>query len=435
MQMNLNAAQMQVQIRGQGRIILRNGVVIQGQQPAERETSTLLSDGPGWIKENASREHILLMQSNWDLSGSTSKVAALIDRATGKAVWDSSLKTEQTSDGSMQAAHLQLFDGGLVLFESRGRTAFTVSNAAAGEDEFAELAAKAAKAPDDAGLRMKLALANYERGAKEKALQDLAEILATAALSETQFAVLYGQLARLRKDFALQHHALFKFKHVDRAPDLKGGTEGWENVPESALSGWSNLYLASEDPNSHAGAKKEIWRGPGDLSATFKGAYDEKNLYLQIAVKDDQHSNDQTAGSQIDFGDAVTLAFDVSLSGGIGYRGECYELAFGMMKNGSSVGARRLEHGRYLRGQTPYKESFRVTRNEADKLTLYQIALPLGYLGLKAEPGVKFGFTFAVQDQDATPSIEKSLCASPGLIGTREPRYFSQGVFETDVKR
>lgn len=152
-------------------------------------------------------------------------------------------------------------------------------------------------------------------------------------------------------------------------------------------------------------------------------------MYIQIAVKDDAHKNEQT-GSSIDFGDSLRLAFDIDMSGGIGYRGKSFELVLGAGKDGKAYGWRRLEHALYLRGLHPIEKDFSVTRKEADKITLYQIALPLSYLELKPEAGKQFGFTFAVQDQDAGIGVDKSVCPSPGLIGAREPRLFSHGVLE-----
>ena len=110
----------------------------------------------------------------------------------------------------------------------------------------------------------------------------------------------------------------------------------------------------------------------------------------------------------------------------MGYRGETFEMTLGLKKNNTAAGWRKHEHGRYLRGSTPL-ENVSVARIEARKLTRYRVALPLEYLGLAADSDKPFGFAFAVHDQDGGTYAEKHLCSSPGLVGTREPRYFSRG--------
>ncbi len=421
-----------VNIVGNGRLIIQNGQVIQMNNNDEGAANFAYgSDGSGgWLRENVAREGIVLMQSNWDISGSSSKVSALIDRATGKSVWDAALKSEQASDGTISPPRIQLFDGGLVLVEGHERKGYVGARAGA-IDDVKDLAAQAAKNPGDADVRVKLATALYDKGEREKALSELTAMLADPKTSDAGFAAAYNQFATLRKDLAAQRHSALSFQRVEKAPDIAGGSAGWEAIPEKTFDGWLDVYLASEDLNSRTAPKKDAWRGPDDLKASFKGAYDDTNLYIQIAVKDDLHKNEQAEGVRIDFGDAVILAFDIDLSGGKGgYRGETFELALGLSKSGKAVGWRRVEHHKFLRGQTPLEKDFAVTRKENEKTTLYQLALPLEYLGLKPEAGKKFGFTFAVQDQDAGTAIDKSVCPSPGLIGTKEPRCFSHGVLE-----
>ncbi len=421
-------------IRGGGRVIIQNGQVLQLDDPFNEGAGNFVNGGDGsggWLRENVAREGIVMMQSVWEVNGAQSKVATEIDRTTGKSVWDAPLKAEGVSDGSGSKIRVQLFDGGLVLFDARGRSGYVVPRGGGSEEEVKDLTALAAKDPADVDVRIKLASAKFEKGEGEKALSDLMLILSDAKTSDAGFAAAYTQFAFLRKVLAAQQHAKLSFQRVDKAPDLAGGAAGWEGVAESNFDGWRDVYLASEDVTARVQPKKDLWRGPDDLKASFKGAYDDARLYIQITVKDDVHKNEQAEGGRIDFGDAVTLAFDIGLSGGVsGYGPETFELALGLAKTGKAAGWRRRENGRYLRGQTPLEKDFSVTRKEGEHVTLYQLALPLEYLGLKPEAGKKFGFTFAVQDQDNGSAIEKSLCSSPGLIGTREPRCFSQGVLE-----
>src|SRR5205085_8950900 len=107
-----------------------------------------------------------------------------------------------------------------------------------------------------------------------------------------------------------------------------------------------------------------------------------------------------------------------------------FELGMCLGKSGAPLGWRWVEHGRYLRGQTPLEKGFLALRKEAEKLTIYQLELPLAYLGLKAEAGQKFGFSFLVNDQDEGAGVEKSIAASPGMLRPPYPGKFAQGVLE-----
>ncbi|HLX62448.1 MAG TPA: tetratricopeptide repeat protein [Planctomycetota bacterium] len=421
-------------IQGGGRMIVRRaggGVMIMNGGDVEDGAANFAygtDGGGGWLRENAARDQILIVQSGWEATGVQPKIATLIDRATGKSVWNTTLKVESPSDTTPGPARVQLFDGGLVLSDAHERRSY-VALTGAGEEEIKEIAEEAAKNPANIDARIKLAAALYAKGEHEKALTELSAVLSDPKTSDSSFADAYKQFALLRKDFSQQNRTQLVFQHVEKAPDVAGGVAGWENVPEKVLDSWRDVYLASEDLNSRSAPKKDMWKGPDDVKAAFKGAYDEKNLYIQVTVRDDVQRNEHTEGAQIDFGDSLVLAFDIGLDrGALGYRGEAFELSLGLAKGGKAVGWRRVEHARYTRGVNAIEKDFSVTRKDADHSTLYQIALPLDYLGVKPDAGAKFGFTFAVHDQDAGALVDKSICPSPGLIGSREPRYFSLGV-------
>ncbi len=420
-------------IRGNGRVMIRRGngfMIINGDDEGAQNFTYGTDGSGGWIRENSTRDHLMVLQSNYDPTGTQSKVAGLIDRATGRLVWDASLKNDPTvADGSGGLAKVQMFEGGVVLFESGKRKAF-VSFSGGDEEELKDIAAKAAKNPTDMESRIKLAAALYDKGDREKAMAELAAVLSDAKTPDAAFAQAYAQFAVIRQDFAQQKRGEIVFHRVEKAPDVNGGSAGWEAVPDVTFENWRDVFLASEDLNSRAQPKKDAWKSGDDLKAVFKGAYDNSNLYLQITVKDDVQHNDQGEGGRIDFGDSLLLSFDMGLAGGEGYRGEAFELALGLAKSGKATGWRRVEHGKYTRGAAPLDKPFSVTRKDGEHLTIYQIALPLEYLTLKAEAGTKFGFCFAVQDQDAGTSVEKSVCPSPGLVGSRKPKFFSRGVLQ-----
>jgi hypothetical protein len=189
------------------------------------------------------------------------------------------------------------------------------------------------------------------------------------------------------------------------------------------------VYLPSEDETSGA-VKKTAWTGPDDLKVSFRGAYDDKNLYLLFVVTDDKHKNDATEANCCELGDSVRLFFDMDCDGGAGYRGEDFSVGAGLNQQGSVLAWRWVEHGKYLAGTTPLEPAPTVARKEAEKQTAYKFTLPLDYLKLKPEAGRKFGFSFAVNDQDDGDSVTKSICPSPGATGPANPGMFAEGVLE-----
>ena len=312
---NLNGGN--IIIQGGGQVVFQN-VVINGrvvQRATMAGNTPEAADEPGTIlDERLTREHILNLESNWDVSGEGSKIAVLVDRLTGKAIWDTELRSETLADMTVQPAEVQLFDGGLVLSETRGRSAFGVFKREEAEERYEDLKAKAAKNPADFNTRRKLAELDFHQGKQAAALAELAAILADPRIEPAQFAELYRHYAEMRREFAAQQHTPLAFKRVAQAPALDGDA-GWENIPAQKFDGLADVYQASEDPSSRQDPSRDLWHGPTDLSAVFKGAYDAKNLYISIEVTDDTHRNDQTESAYVELGDSVTLAFDIGLSG------------------------------------------------------------------------------------------------------------------------
>jgi outer membrane protein assembly factor BamB len=381
--------------------------------------------------------HVVLSQSNWDPSGARPTAVVLVDRNTGKLTWDAALSAEQARnvapDGSARAAYfVQLFDGGLLLAEGKKRAAYTVLDAAAREVDIKELQAKLAAAPKDVELRVKLAAARFDSGdkaGKENAIGELAALLAEGGLDDAKFSMAYDEFARLRKEFALKAKPVLVFQRLNAAPKLDGTLAGWEGLPERKLEGWRNIFLAAEEDIT-PGAKKPLWKGVDDLKVSFRGAYDDTNLYLSFVVTDDVHKNDQTEGGKCDYGDSLKLVFDLERDGGIGWRGEDHEMGLAVGKDGKALAWRWVEHGRFLAGKNPIAWPLFAARNEAVKQTVYQLAVPLQHLLLKPESGQKFGFSFLVNDQDNGTTVEKGLGASSGILRPPYPGMFSEGIFQ-----
>jgi len=376
--------------------------------------------------------HLVVTESNWDPSGDKPCAVAVVDRRTGKLTTSKFLSSEPLPQFNVESAPLppfrvQVFDGGMVVTEARRRVAYLAQDARNLDELIAALAEQAAKNPNDLGTRVNLATKRFEKGEREKGLQELSALLSQPALSAEAFADVFAELARLRKQRAEMEKRAFSFSRVADGSKLEAAPAAWAGVPETVLRDWRDVYFPSDDP-AGGDVKKSSWAGPDDLRVSFRGAYDEQNLYLLFDVTDDKHKNDAAEANCCDLGDSVRLLFDIGRDGGVGFRGEAFEMGAGL-SGGNVLSWRWVEHGKYLAGNTPLEPCPIIVRNEATKQTVYKFTLPLAYLRLKPAPGLRFGFSFAVNDQDEG-EVTKSMCASPGALRPVIPGLFSEGVLE-----
>ena len=273
--------------------------------------------------------HIVLTQSNWDPTGQQASHIVLVDRHTGKRSWDEPLASDATltADGTHVTFTVQVFDGGVAVSEAKHRTCFVATPADPAENDEKSINERYEKNPDDADAALRWARAQYEKGDHAKALGALEKALGSA--SDEKFAKVYDAYAKMRQHDAPKNKAVLKFAKLDKAPKLDGNLDDWKSVAEQKFDSWRDVYLASESVPG-APAKKGVWKGASDLSATFRGGYDDKNLYVLLAVTDDQQKNDQTEAQLIDLGDSVTLMFDANNDGGSAYIGEEFSLGAGL---------------------------------------------------------------------------------------------------------
>lgn len=376
--------------------------------------------------------HLVVSESTWDPTGDKPCAVALVDRKTGKLTWSVNLSSDQRGrdmESMWQPGfRVQVFDGGVAVTDAHRRAAYLAQDARNLDELIASLADKVARNPNDLEARASLAVKHFEKGERDKALQELSVLLSTPALTDEAFVEVYAELARLREEQARTKKRAFSFARVPDGSKLDASPGTWAGVPETVLQDWRDVYFPSEDPTSGA-VRKGAWAGADDLQVSFRGAYDERNLYLLFVVTDDKHRNDAADANCCDLGDSVKLVFDIDRAGGRGFRGEAFEMGACLNSNGAVLSWRWVEHGRYLAGATPLEPAPVVVRNEAAKQTVYKFALPLSYLRLKPEAGVKLGFSFAVNDQD-DGEVTKSVCASPGALRPALPSLFSEGILE-----
>jgi len=375
--------------------------------------------------------HALTTQANWDPTGDRPSALVLVDRRSGKLAWSSNLSSDgirNVDENGMPLPNFsaQLFDGGVLVVEGRKRTIFAATEARGDEDALKALKEQLAKSPDDAKLKLKLATAQFaspDPAQKESALALQGQALASGKLSAADFNEAYTDLQRMRSELLRSRKRRIEFAKADADVDA-----ALKAAPELVLNAWRDVYLQREDDT--VAFAPDGFGGETDLKVSFRGAYDAKNLHLQFVVTDDVHKNDQAEGAYCDLGDSVRLVFDIDRDGGLGYRGDDFELCAALNGQGKVLAWRFVERGRYLGAEAALNPAPTIVRDEAAKTTTYRFALSLEYLKLKPDAGTAFGFSFGVNDQDGGPAVKKSMSASPGVQRPPYPGLFGEGVLK-----
>ncbi|MCZ7648160.1 MAG: PQQ-binding-like beta-propeller repeat protein [Planctomycetota bacterium] len=400
-----------------------------------------------WIQETAgtpveahealARGHLLIRQSTFDPKARAVSGAGLVDRETGKLTWVADL-------GSSRNFALALFDGGVMVGDGRELKGYLAVDAERSQQKLEELKARVAKDPKDARTSIEYAQLLYQTGKGPEALQALAGVLAFEGLDEATFGEAFLRFSQYRKETAQKQKDTLTFARI-QAPTIDGKLEDWKNVPAQSLDSWRHVILPGEEDRREP-LKPDAWKGAGDLSVTFQGGYDEKNLYLAFVVRDDVHANPRDGGNCWN-GDSLQLAFDMEQEEVSRHRGDDFELGFALNDKGQLQKWRWVERSFYvmkaleadpkvLEAQAKEQIGFekaleglqaQVARDEAGKRTVYELALPLAYLNLKSEPGRKFGFTFVANDLDQGENLERGMGPSPGIWNPKFPCLYAQG--------
>ena len=393
-----------------------------------------IAAGDRLVRSDLAQEHLLILQPGHDPQGQQASSAALVHRSSGKLVWAQNFSTQRVSG-------VALFDGGVAVADGRRVAGFLASDPQRSEKEVEALEQEAARNPNDLALRSRLAQAYFERGEGSKALEAILAVLEDPKTDADTFGAAYDKFARFRKELAKKAKAVVAFTRVKVPPKIDGELSDWQSVPATNLNTWRHVFLGGEDDARQA-LKREIWKGPSDLSVAFRGAYDDRKLYLAVSVNDDVHKNPQTIGIDCWNGDSVQFAIDMECDTKMGYFGNDFEFGMALNDPGDSLLWRWVERGKYvtkeLKGDykvmeqgkevlRPLETVSKIVRDEAKKLTIYELALPLEYLAMKPEAGLKFGFTFVVNDLDTAENVEKGLAVSPGIWSPKHPGHYATG--------
>lgn len=156
----------------------------------------------------------------------------------------------------------------------------------------------------------------------------------------------------------------------------------------------------------------EAWQGAADLSATAWGAYDDRALYLAVAVRDDRFTQ-TTRGAELYLGDSLELQVDADLAGDWDRRvfdADDWHIGLspGMLTAGGAAPEAWVWRPQEGRGALvlPLAAAARPSGYAME------MALPWTLLGIEAAPGLSLGLTVSVSDDDASEPAQESMVSS-----------------------
>lgn len=208
-----------------------------------------------------------------------------------------------------------------------------------------------------------------------------------------------------------QHRAVLRVLGVRHAPKpitADGDLSDWDALPaidfptvfwESGLPVW----LRSKYPEPIA------WRGPRDLSAQMRVAWDEGHLYLAFAVADDKLSCLAGPGASGYGMDCVELGFDTKCdaraSQVVSIDGNDYIYCIYPYQDGSCAAYRDYTPytARSFLAKSGVEKGVRAAykRDRETQKTIYEIAFPKRYLHpIPLQSGAVFGFVAFIPDHD-----------------------------------
>jgi hypothetical protein len=171
-----------------------------------------------------------------------------------------------------------------------------------------------------------------------------------------------------------------------KEPMVLGGNfeTQWKPIPPIVLAEPRNFFLQLQLP----------WKGPDDLSAETRLAYDDQNLYLSIKVRDDVFTQNKTGG---DAWNGDSLQFAISDDGRLNY----WEFTLALCEGKPVLVCHHAGSGtdiQEIRRQARYQ-----VRRLTDTVVLYEAAIPWRCLPPLSSVSDEFRFSFIVNEADNGP--------------------------------
>lgn len=234
--------------------------------------------------------------------------------------------------------------------------------------------------------------------------------------------------SRLRLAEEPEYRPSFIITRLRRQPKCDGRLDEWAKVPGIRLNDCRYLWLAGQKDVGKP-YRREQWKNPDDLSVFFRAGWNEASLYLAVKVRDDEHVNDNERPMAAWNGDCLQFAASVFAAPEPkkNYKPGDGEWGCAALKGGKVVAWSVCENGKSVNKAMDVPVA--VVRDEKNKTTRYEIAVPWKRIGVVPRPGTVFSFTFCVNDRDGKQRLpEKCMALAPGIWEPKFPARFARVV-------
>ncbi len=212
-------------------------------------------------------------------------------------------------------------------------------------------------------------------------------------------------------DASPQTHPVVRAPRLASPPQIDAVLSEWTGIPPTVLTKARDVTYSG-------------WRGPTDLAATFRLAWDDLHLYFAAQVTDDRHCphGDSRNLAAMFTADCIQLAFDLGLERSTsGYDYNDYEIGLGDTVQGPRVFRWQAGSAGLLSGVVPEIELAIVRGGD---VTTYEAAIPWQQL-LPFAPGQqdRLGFAVVFMDNDGI-GLEGHADWAGGIAGSKNPSLF-----------
>lgn len=243
-------------------------------------------------------------------------------------------------------------------------------------------------------------------GTIDPAVELLAKSLLSESLSQKDFRLLYSKLVTLLEMQIEKSQPKMNIQRMSRPAEIDGDLNDWYRQ-WSAVSTAGPVHVLPIQ--GMPGGEGEFWRGQEDLSAKLYMAYDDKNFYFALDVRDqDLRPYDSEAKRWI--GDCLLIAIDCKNDGGQWYSRDDILLSLALTrprkKKKKDQDPKDPKKGEKEKNRPSGK--YFVKRKEDHSGVIYECKIPwsmfekYGVRVPKAGPpkGFTFGFNFVLTDDD-----------------------------------
>jgi outer membrane protein assembly factor BamB/tetratricopeptide (TPR) repeat protein len=267
-------------------------------------------------------------------------------------------------------------------------------------------------------------------GSIDPAVELLANSLLAESLDQKDFRLLYSKLVTLLEMQIEKKQPKLKIQRMSRPAEIDGELNDWWREWSSVTAKGPANVLPIQGMK---GTAREFWRGQEDLSAKLYMAYDSKNLYFALDVRDqDLRPFDSEAKRWI--GDCLLIAIDCKNNGGLWYNRDDILLSLALTrprkKNKDKNCKSKKEKDAEKKKNRPMGKYF-VKRKEDHSGVIYECKIPWAMFKkygvvINEQTGPKkgftFGFNFVLTDDDGgrrrdgkTEGARKALSWTPSL--------------------